>query len=272
MKKPVKIPKGARLALVTGASSGIGLEFSRRLAEAGVDLVMVSNQPHELDRHASDLHSRYSVSVTTLNLDLASPGAAIGVMDFLRDHALSPDILINNAGIFSFNLLADTPPAKISLFIDLHVRFLTELSILMAENMCRRRRGWILNMSSMSCWMPMPGIAMYSATKAYVRAFSRAMAYELRGSGVSMTVACPGGIATDLFGLPPDLMRLAVKIHAIQTPERFTRSALRRMFRQKQQYINGFLNRIGIMLIGLTPTHGRMLVKHCLLDKGIRKP
>lgn len=272
MKKPINIPQGARLALVTGASSGIGLEFSRRFAEAGVNLVMVSNQPRELDMHASDLHNRYSVSVTTLNLDLATSGAAIRVMDFLHEQALSPDILINNAGIFSFDLLADTPPAKISLFINLHVRFLTELSILMAEDMCRRGRGWILNMSSMSCWMPMPGIAMYSATKAYVHTFSRAMAYELRGSGVSLTVACPGGIATDLFGLPTHLMRLAVKIHAIQTPERFTRKALSRMFRRRHQYINGFINRLGILFVGLTPTHGRMLVKKYLLDKGVRRP
>jgi short-subunit dehydrogenase len=118
----------------------------------------------------------------------------------------------------------------------------------------------------------MPGLAMYSSTKAYIRAFSRSLHYELSDYGVSVTVACPGGIATDLFGLPDNLKRLAVNIKALDTPERFTRLALNKMLARKQQYINGLLNRISIFLIGITPKWMRMLVKHKLLDKNIRRP
>ena len=122
----------------------------------------------------------------------------------------------------------------------------------------------------MSCWMPMPGIAMYSATKAYIRVMSRAMYYELRDSGVTVTVACPGGIATDLFGLPDKLKRLAVGIGVLARPEKFARNAVNRMLKGKKQYINGFLNRFSIFFISIMPTRVRMLVKRRMLDSKIR--
>ena len=128
----------------------------------------------------------------------------------------------------------------------------------------------ILNMSSMSCWMPMPGIAMYSATKAYIRAFSRALRLELKDSGVSVTVACPGGIATDLFGLPKNLQRFAVRIGVLQTPRRFVRKAIRQTLRRRKQYINGPLNRLAIVLVGALPDWVRIRVKRLMLDRQIR--
>ena len=151
------------------------------------------------------------------------------------------------------------------------MRAVTSLTTTFARRFVARGGGRILNMSSMSCWTPMPGIALYAATKAYIRVFSRAMAYELADSGVTLTVACPGGIATDLFGLPENLKRLAVSIGALQTPEQFTRKALQRMLKGKRQYINGLLNRIGIVAVGMAPTPLRMAVKRRMLDRGIRR-
>lgn len=116
----------------------------------------------------------------------------------------------------------------------------------------------------------MPGIAMYSATKAYIRAFSRALRLELKDSGVSVTVACPGGIATDLFGLPPRLQRLAVRLGALQIPERFVRNAIRQTLRRRKQYINGLLNRLAIVAVGALPDWLRIAVKRQLLDRNIR--
>lgn len=113
----------------------------------------------------------------------------------------------------------------------------------------------------------MPGIALYSATKAYIRVFSRALHYELRDSGVTVTVACPGGIATDLFGLPVRLQRLAVRLGVLMRPERFAHKAVNRMLRGRKQYINGLLNRFSIFFVGITPTPVRMMVKHRLLDR-----
>lgn len=126
-------------------------------------------------------------------------------------------------------------------------------------------------MSSMSCWMPMPGIAMYSATKAYIRVFSRALHYEMRDYGVTVTVACPGGIATDLFGLSEPLKKFAVAIRVLDTPESFARKAVNKMLKGKKQYINGLLNRVSIVFVASLPTPVRMLVKRKMLDKGITR-
>lgn len=260
------------LAVVTGASSGIGLQFCHRLASKGCNLVMISNQERELKEASALIMNQYDVRTYPVCLDLTDPEALKGLEIFLDASKLKPEILINNAGIFSFNTIADTSEQKINAFIDLHVRAVTLLSRTFARRFAMQGRGWILNMSSMSCWMPMPGIALYAATKAYIRVFSRSLHYEMKDSKVRVMVACPGGIATDLFGLPPNLRRLALRLHAIQTPEKFTAKALRKLFSGKAQYINGWINRIAILFIGIMPPQIRMLVKSEMLDKNIRRP
>lgn len=260
------------LALVTGASSGIGLCFCRELASRGSALVMVSNQEKELPEAADAIRKEFGVNVHPFYLDLTVDGVVGKIESFLAENSLDPDILINNAGIFSFNTIEETPERKIDCFIDLHVGAVTLLSRYFATRFRKRGGGYILNMSSMSCWMPMPGIAMYSATKSYIRVFSRALHYEMRDYGVKVTVACPGGIATNLFGLPENLLRLAVNIKVLDTPESFVRKALKRMKKGKAQYINGMLNRISILFVGMTPTPVRMMIKHKMLDRGIRRP
>lgn len=261
-----------RCAVVTGASSGIGLCFCRELASRGCALVMVSNQERELPECAAAISSRYGVEATPFFCDLTARDADMLLTRFLDREGIDADYLINNAGIFSFLPVTDTPERKLQCFIDLHVRAVTTISRTFAIRFARRGNGRILNMSSMSCWMPMPGIAMYSATKAYIRVFSRALHYEMRDEGVSVTVACPGGIATDLFGLPKNLQRLALRLRVLQTPERFASKAVDRMLHGRMQYINGFINRISILFVGVMPTWARMLVKRKMLDKNITRP
>jgi short-subunit dehydrogenase len=98
------------------------------------------------------------------------------------------------------------------------------------------------------------------------------LAYELKDSGVKVLTCCPGGIATNLFGLPANLMRLALRLGFVTKPETFTRNAINRLLKGRRQYINGLLNRISILFVGLMPTSVRMLIKHKMLDKGIVKP
>ncbi|MBD5268650.1 MAG: SDR family NAD(P)-dependent oxidoreductase [Bacteroides sp.] len=269
-----------RLAVVTGASGGIGLEYCKVLAEMGADLLMVSIDEEPLLKAAEVIRQVYGVKTYSLTLDLCSDDAPDRIRAFIENFRLDPYILINNAGIFSFATVDSIPERKIDAFIDLHVRAATKLSITFAREFAARetpkgrkeKKGYILNMSSMSCWMPMPGIAMYAATKAYIRVFSRALYYEMRDSGVSVMVACPGGIATDLFGLPPHLKKLAVNIGAIAKPDVFAAKAIRKLLKGRKQYINGLTNRLTILLIGILPTPLRMQIKRRLLDRGIRKP
>ena len=122
-------------------------------------------------------------------------------------------------------------------------------------------------MSSLSCWTPYPGIALYTATKAYIRVFTRALAYELHDYGVKAMVVCPGGAATGLYGLPPHLLKLGVRLGVLMTPERLVRKSLRALFRGKKQLIPGLFNRILIPLAASMPTRVRLIVKHRLLDE-----
>lgn len=258
-------------ALVTGADGGIGIEFCRAFARRGCSLVMVSVTTDSLRNAAAGIENEFGVKALPLSTDLTDPNVVSVIAAFLASRGVEVDLVVNNAGIFSFNELADTSDDKILRFIDLHVRATTMLSVFFARIFRSRGAGRILNMSSMSCWMPMPGLAMYASTKAYIRVLSRSLHYELKDYGASVTVATPGGIATDLFGLPDNLKRLALRLGAIETPQRFAEKAVKAMLKGKKQYINGLLNRLAIFFIGITPTCIRMQVKRRLLDKGIRK-
>lgn len=264
-----KIHEGST-ALVTGASSGIGLEFARQLAEHGINLVIVSNQEKELNVVKRELTEKYGVHVELLYIDLTEIDAASMVDSFCEARNITIDILINNAGIFAFKEVLNMSPKQLNLFIDLHMKAVTQLCYVFGNKMKQRRCGHILNMSSMSCWMPMPGIAMYSATKSYIRVLSRAMYIELKESGVSVTVACPGGIATNLFGLPEKLQRLGVQLGVLATPQSFVKGALKATFNRRKQYINGFVNRLAIFFVSLLPTRLRLIIKHLLLDNATK--
>lgn len=259
-------------ALVTGASSGIGLEFSRELSSRGCNILLVSNQEEQLRAVAEELKGEHHIEAIPLYMDLTVEDCSQSLLDFIdtRESIAFPDYVINNAGIFSFRPVTETSERLTSLFIDLHIRAVTQISRDFGLRMAERGHGHILNMSSMSCWMPMPGIALYSATKAYIRVFSRALHLELRDSGVMVTVACPGGLDTSLFGLPMNLRKLAVRIGALEKPGKFAHKAVNRMLRGRSQYINGIFNRMGILFTGCMPGRVRILVKRLMLDHGIR--
>ena len=262
-------------ALVTGAAGGIGLEFAKVLASHNANLILIDLNEERLIKAKSEIENLNSyksdLKIYILTVDLTTDNFVDKIEQFCLSHSLSPDILINNAGIFSFNPIADTATTKIETFIDLHVRAVTLLSQWFVTGRKSFGSGWMLNMSSMSCWMPMPGLAMYASTKSYIRVFTRALHYEMKDFGIGVTVACPGGIATDLFGLPQKWQKFAVKIGVLQTPEAFTRKAVKRMLKKKKQYINGWLNRFSIFFVGILPTSIRMMIKHQLLDKGITR-
>ncbi|MDE7407566.1 MAG: SDR family NAD(P)-dependent oxidoreductase, partial [Muribaculaceae bacterium] len=222
-------------ALVTGAASGLGLEFCCQLASLGCRLILVDRSD------MTDAVSRVGAAAVcmVIRIDLTTDDAVPLIMQRLSSEGILPDLLINNAGIFDFRSVLNMSPGRIDAYIDLHIRAVTSLCRAMAPLMVARGSGDILVMSSMSCWMPMPGIAMYSATKAYLRVFSRALRVELADTGVNVTVACPGGIATDLFGLPRNLQRLGVRLGALSTVRGFVASALKRVHRRRAQYVNG---------------------------------
>lgn len=270
----MKAPKTleGHVALVTGATGGIGLQFCRELASRRCDLILTDVSERRLAAARIEIETDFpDVKAVTLPVDLTDKDCVAVIDSFCSENSLDPDIVVNNAGIFAFAPVTDIEEEKLNCFIDLHMRAVTMLSRWFATRRAQKGSGWLLNMSSMSCWMPMPGLSMYAATKSYIRVFTRSLHYEMRDFGIGVTVACPGGIATDLFGLPNRLKRLAVRLGVLDTPERFAHKAVDRMLKRKKQYINGWLNRFSIAFVGVMPTPVRMVVKHRLLDKGITR-
>ena len=241
-------------ALVTGASSGIGLQYAIVLAEKyKKDLVLVSNQEKELVEVAKDIEEKYGVKTVTLYKDLSTETAPQEVYDFCKENNLEIEILINNAGVFYFNDLCKTSEARVNLMLHLHIRTVTNMCRLFGEDMRKRGKGYILNMSSMSAWMTMPGIQCYNASKAYILNFSRSMWYEMKPHGVIVSAICPGAVDTGLYGLSDNLRKLAVALHVSIPPKKLAQKALKKMFKGKKQAMPGTINHLFVPLIKHLP-------------------
>lgn len=231
-----------RVALVTGASSGMGLIYSRKLAERGYDLLLVSNQTDALIQTAADIADEFGVSAIPHYQDLAVPEAASCLYDYCLAEGLEVEILVNNAGMFFFKELDCDDVPRVEKMMTLHMSTVTKLCLLFGEDMKRRGCGYILIVSSMAAKLPTPGIAVYSATKAYLKSFGKSLYFEMKPYGVGVTTVCPAAIATPLYGLNPRLMALGVKTGVIKTPEWLVKRALRGMFRRRPVIKPGLMN------------------------------
>lgn len=183
---------GAKLALVTGASGGIGLEFAKFLAQSGYDLALTARSHDRLESNAVHLRNQYGIDVHTVALDLSRPDAPHALLAQVPQC----DVLINNAGFANNGKFAELDEAHILEEIQLDVIALTQLTRLYLPGMIERKDGKILNLASTAGFLPGPNMAVYYASKAYVISFSEALAEEVRGSGVTVTVLCPGATAT----------------------------------------------------------------------------
>lgn len=239
-------------ALITGGSSGMGLEYARQLAEMGCNLLLVSNQREELEKAASDLR-RDEIQVIPHYQNLATETAAEELLAFCQSENLQIDILINNAGMFFFEELTTENEAKALTMMRLHVFTPTRLCILFGEEMKKRGYGYLINMSSMAAKLPCPGITIYSATKAYLKSFGKSLYFEMRPYGVGVTTVCPAAIATPLYKLKPSLLKLGVRIGLIGTPQWLVRKALKGMMRKKRVVKPGFMNIYLPPLIAVLP-------------------
>lgn len=179
-------------ALITGASSGIGLELANVMAENGHNLILVARREDVLEELKNRLEEEYRVKVVVCAMDLSAPGQAQALYDFCRQHGYTVDFLINNAGYGDY---AKFDASRLDVYrnmLQLNVMALTELTALFVSDMKQRFMGKILNVGSIAAFQPGPGFAVYAASKAYVMQFTEALNYELRGTGVTATVLNPG--------------------------------------------------------------------------------
>jgi uncharacterized protein len=242
------------VALITGASSGIGEELAKVMARGGFDLVAVARREAELNRLAGELRERHGTTVTVLAVDLASPGAGGDLERRVAATGLEIEVLVNCAGFGGTGAFADSDPDRVMRMLAVNVVALTDLTRRFLPAMTARGSGRVMNVASTAAFQPGPFMAVYYASKAYVLSFTEALAEELSGTGVTATALCPGVVITGFqaaSGVDPHshLVRSA----AVKTVEEVAAAGYQAMMRGKRVEIPGTLNKVGVQSLRIAP-------------------
>lgn len=184
-------------AVITGASRGIGAAYARLLAGQGYDLLLVARDQGRLERLARELLEQYGIAVSWEVLDLSCPDAAHELFAAAASRRAGTDLLVNNAGFGWYGPFLSMSLPRIRDMLTLHVTTVVESVRLFLPGMVERGRGAIINVASVAGFLPVPYMAEYAATKAFLIDFSQAVAEEVRGTGVVVQACCPGSTATD---------------------------------------------------------------------------
>jgi hypothetical protein len=241
------------LALVTGASAGIGLELAKLLAADGHDLILVARRVDLLERLAAELRTAHGIAVHVWSADLASPQASQELQARASAAGLTVDVLVNNAGFGALGAFADLPLDRQLGIIDVNLRALTELTHRFLPAMRERRRGRIMMVASVAGFLPGPYMAVYYASKAYLQSFSLALAEELAGNGITVTCVCPGYTATEFQTVAN--MNAADRLGRLQpmTAAAVARIGYRALKSGRRLVVTGWKNRIGMLLMRAVP-------------------
>lgn len=240
------------LVLVTGASSGIGRELARCFAADGCALVLSARREAELQALAGELRATHGADVAVITADLAAPGGVDALLAALRERALVPDVLVNNAGFGARGSFAAMPAERVRGMLAVNVDAVTRLAHALLPAMRERRRGGVLNVASTAAFQPGPHMAVYYATKAYVLSWSEALHEECRGDGVHVSALCPGatftGFAAEADMTDSRLFRLGAMDAA--TVARAGHAGFRR---NAAVVVPGLRNRLGAASVRFTP-------------------
>ena len=242
-----------KMAVITGGSSGVGLEFSREFASRGYALALVSNRDADLADAKQSLEREFRVPVHTLCADLSDVGIADNILAWCDSIGLQVEVLVNNAGMFFMEYLSPENLGKAETMMGLHVFTPTRLCILFGARMKDRGKGYILNMSSMTARIPAPGIAVYSASKAYLKSFGRSFSYEMRPYGVRVTTVCPAAIDTGLYPLGTRLRKTLRRLGIIRSPHWLAHRAVKALFRGRRTISPGLTNALVPALVAILP-------------------
>lgn len=235
-------------ALITGTTSGIGKAFAEKFASMGINVILVSRDKQKLKKQQLFLQNQYQVSINYIAYDLAKEDAVDFIMEQIEQWGISVHILVNNAGFNECGYFGNTNLKKELEMINLHVRFVTELTKRILIGMEENGYGRILNVGSTGSFIPSPTDAVYAATKAYIKSFSDALCGEYEKTGIRVSTLCPGATCTE-FALKANIENTLLFKFAVMKPERVVEIAYPKLMKGKRVIVPGLYNKI---LVGIS--------------------
>jgi uncharacterized protein len=255
-----------KTVLITGASSGIGLEFATLFAKDGYHLVLNARNESRLQEIANELITKYGVKVTVAAKDLSIPESADELTSELASAGIEVDLLINNAGFAAYGPFNETSWKEEKDMIQVNIMALTALTKQLLPGMIKRNSGKILNIASTAAFQPGPLMAVYYATKAYVLSFSEAVNYELRNTNVSVTALCPGATSTN-FEKRANLESSRLFQSGAMDARDVALEGYKALMEKKSLEIPGFKNKALANLVRFLPRKSVLKIVHYVQDK-----
>jgi uncharacterized protein len=252
-------PIAGKWALVTGASSGLGVEFATLLAERHTNLVLVARRTDLLQQLAARLRREHPVSVLVEGCDLSDAGSATALKERLDVHGVAVGVLVNNAGYGLYGDFVDQPLRQTTTMLALNVVSMTELTGIFAADMVRRGSGYILLVASLLGYQPVPGYAAYAASKAYVLHFGEALHDELEPHGVVVTVLAPGAAATAFVDVAHQRDTWALRLLMMQ-PRPVAAIGIEALLRGRPSVVAGVRNKLIALSNRFTPRRIQRLI------------
>ena len=238
--------------LITGASSGIGEALARIFAAEGYDLILVARSEQNLEQLADQLAAEHDIMIAVRPVDLAEPGSAEHLARGLQREGLEVDMLVNIAGVLEHGAFVDVAPEDHQRMIQLNVAGLTDILAWFVPDMAARGSGRVLNVASIAAFQPVPSLATYAATTAFVLSLSEALTEELRGTGVTVTTLCPGITATNMVESAGSVAD-SVPSMLIGDVEKVAQEAYRACLKGTPIVVPGTLNLAGTLAARATP-------------------
>ena len=231
--------------LITGASSGIGEEFARRYAAQKQDLVLVARSQDKLNKLAEEFTSQHGIRVTVFALDLSEPDAAKRLWEETNRARLEIDVLVNNAGFGTHGDVADDNPDRLEQEVRLNCLTLTGLTARYLPAMRERKTGTIINIASTAAFQPLPHMAVYGATKAFVLSFTEALWAETRKDGIRVLAVCPGPTDTSFF----EIAGQSATVGKMRSTRQLLDSTLQALKTTKPSFVDGLGNAVVARLV-----------------------
>ncbi len=242
------------MALITGASKGIGRELAKVFAKNGYSLILIARTTSELESLQQELKNTYQCTSKILPLDLSESNAVDEIMNTFKEDIINLDVLVNNAGFGKSSKFTNMSKEDVEGMLAVNIRVLTELTYRVLPYMTAKKQGKILNVASIAAYAPGPYMAMYYATKAYVLSFSVALYEEYKNDGVIISALCPGYTETE-FQARAGLKGAAMmdRMFPIMTAEQVATIGYDQLMKNKSVIITGMINKIFVFLLWLFP-------------------